>query len=138
MIVLTWSWLHINPIQMSHKTKDSYFDCRYISASDAKWRLSEYKLYDQSHKICRMAIHLPDQQRVYYREGQQKQMAERAEGRYTHLTTWFRLNRKDPNARQFLYSEIYAFLVPKMVDRWSLNYNNGTKMFSIKMYATKG
>ena len=39
----------------------------------------------------------------YYREGQ---AAEIAEGRDTHLTTWFWLNSEDPNLRQFLYSDI--------------------------------
>ena len=66
-----------------------------------------------SHTIYRLATHLPNQQRVFYRERQQEQAAERAEGRDTHLSALFRLNREDLTARQFLYSDIpkhYVFI----------------------------
>ena len=71
------------------------------------------KLHDQSHTIYKLAIHLSNQQRVFYRERQQEQAAERAEGRDTHLSALFRLNREDLTARQFLYSDIpkhYVFI----------------------------
>ena len=89
---------------LQHDEVNTYLNCRYVSAPEAIWRLSEHKLHDQSHTIYRLAIHLPDQQRVYFRE--EEAAAERAEGGDTHLTAWFRLNREDPNACHLLYSDI--------------------------------
>ena len=44
----------------------AYLNCRYVSAPEAIWRLSGYKMHEQSHTIYRLAVHLPEQQRVYY------------------------------------------------------------------------
>ena len=56
-----------------------------------------------------MAVHLPEQQRVYYREGEKPAAAERASTRNTqntHLTAWFELNSNDESAHHLLYPEI--------------------------------
>lgn len=79
---------------------------RYVSAPDAMWRLSEYRMHEQSHTIMRLSIHLPDQQRVYFRAGEEADAVERESSRKTHLTAWFQLNNEDPDAREFLYTEI--------------------------------
>ena len=79
------------------------------------WRLSEYRMHEQSHTITRLAVHLPDQQRVYFREGQEAEAVEREASRKTHLTAWFELNDRDVTARQYLYPEIPLHFVFKYV-----------------------
>jgi hypothetical protein len=69
-------------------------------------RLSGDCLHEQSHTIYRLSIHLPEQQKVYFTAGQEAESVERESTRRTHLTAWFQLNTDDPNAREFLYSEI--------------------------------
>ena len=61
---------------LQHDEVNMYLNCRYVSAPEAIWQLSEHKLHDQSHTIYRLAIHLPDQQRVYFREGKEQEAAE--------------------------------------------------------------
>ena len=53
-----------------------------------------------------MAVHLPELQRVYCREGEEAAAAERASTKNTHLTAWFELNSNDESAHHFLYPEI--------------------------------
>ncbi|XP_076037314.1 uncharacterized protein LOC143022820 [Oratosquilla oratoria] len=91
-------------------------DCRYVSPPEAFWRLSEYKMYGQSHTVYRLALHLPDQQQAYYKPGEQRQAAARAEGQDTQLTAWFKLNQSDVDARAHLYTDIpeyYVFNITK-------------------------
>ncbi|XP_076032444.1 uncharacterized protein LOC143020167 [Oratosquilla oratoria] len=68
--------------------------------------LGEYKMYEQSHTVYRLALHLPDQQQVYYKPGEQRQAAARAEGQDTQLTVWFKLNQSDVDAKAQLYTDI--------------------------------
>ena len=49
-----------------------------------------------------MAVHFPEQQRVYCREGQEPVAAEISYTRNTHLTAWFELNNNDECAHHFL------------------------------------
>ncbi|XP_076067755.1 uncharacterized protein LOC143040562 [Oratosquilla oratoria] len=86
-------------------------DCRYVSPPEAFWRLSEYKMYGLSHTVYRLALHLPDQQQVYYKPGEQRQAAARAEGQDTQLTAWFKLNQSDVDARAHLYTDIPEYYV---------------------------
>ena len=47
----------------AHDEITTYLNCRYISAPEAIWRLSEYRMHEHAHTIYRLAIHLADQQR---------------------------------------------------------------------------
>lgn len=58
-----------------------------------------------------MAIHLPDEQLIYFQDGNEEGAAQRAETRSTTLTAYFTLNTVEQNARQYLYSEIAHYYV---------------------------
>ncbi|XP_076035366.1 uncharacterized protein LOC143021643 [Oratosquilla oratoria] len=73
--------------------------------------VKKYKMYGQSHTVYRLALHLPDQQQVYYKPGEQRQAAARAEGQDTQLTAWFKLNQSDVDARAHLYTDIPEYYV---------------------------
>jgi hypothetical protein len=45
-----------------------YVDGRYVSASEAFWRLFGFRMHAQWPPVERLEVHLPDQERVYYRE----------------------------------------------------------------------
>ena len=72
--------------------------CRYVSAPEAFWRLSEYSMHEQSHTIIRLSIHLPNQQPVYFQKGQEQEALERSTHGDTQLTAWFKLNNEDESA----------------------------------------
>ena len=59
----------------------------------------------ESHVICRLKIHLENQQQVFFEPGLEQEALERAEEKDTHLTAWFRLNREDPRAHDILYKD---------------------------------
>jgi len=77
---------------------------RYVSAPEASWRIFKYDLSYKSHSISRLAVHLPFEQSVYFKAGQEDDALNRANNRDTTLTAWFKLNRTDFSARQFLGS----------------------------------
>jgi hypothetical protein len=52
-----------------------------------------------------MQVHLPDQQRVYFQEGEEELAAD-AGDRDTMLMGWFQLNGHDRYAKTLLYSEV--------------------------------
>lgn len=119
----------------AHDEITTYLNCRYISAPEAIWRLSEYRMHEQSHTIYRLAIHLPDQQRVYFRPGEESEAADRATTRNTHLTAWFKLNTNDIEAHEYLYTEIPQHYV--FVDRekkWVKRRRGGDRVIS-RMYS---
>ena len=78
-----------------------YVDARYISASESCWRIFHYELHDRSPAVQRLAVHLPEQQSVIYREGK----AEKAlhEMKHTTLTAWFKINAESNEARSTSY-----------------------------------
>ena len=68
-------------------------------------------MHEQSHQTVRLALHLPNEQPVYFREGQERAAMENAnnEERKTKLTAWFQLNQVDQDAHQYLYADIPVY-----------------------------
>ncbi|XP_065674113.1 uncharacterized protein LOC136091057 [Hydra vulgaris] len=64
-------------------------NCRYVSAPEALWRIFEYPIVNMSHTIFRLKIHLPENQIVNFREGEEQVALHRAAQRDTHrLYLW--------------------------------------------------
>jgi hypothetical protein len=78
---------------------------RYVTSSEAMWRIHEYSLHAKSHKIYRLAVHLPGFQKIIYNSSNLTQKCVK-KPKNTTLTAWFKLNIKDPNAKKYLYCEI--------------------------------
>ena len=98
---------------------------------EAIWRLSGYKMHEQSRTIYKLAVHLPEQQRVYYKEGEEALAPDRASTRNTHLTAWFELNNNDANAHQILYPDIPKHYVFNDRDKkWTLRRRGGDRIIS--------
>ncbi len=114
----------------------SYFrDTRYISAPEAIWRLDKYDMSTKSHAVERLPVHLPSQQTVVFKEGAEEETLRNAEKRGTKLTNWFRLNREDPNARQYLYSDIpYHYVWHASKNQWKPRKRGKDKILP-RMYA---
>ena len=110
----------------------SYLNARYVSALEAVWRLMFFPMIDMSHTIIRLAIHLPMQQAVYFRPGQEEEAVARACDKDTTLTAFFKLNALDANAQQFVYHEIpnhYVFADNK----WKVRQRGGDSVLA-RMY----
>ena len=97
-----------------------FMDARYVSAPEAMWRLLEYKLSDISHAVIRLPVHLENEENIYFEEGHEKEAYTRAEKIDTMLTAWFKLNKEDENAQNYLYTEIPShYTFNKQTGRWS-------------------
>ena len=93
---------------LAHDEIKTYLDARYVSAPEAAWRLFTFPMHKQSHSTIRLALHLPNEQPVFFRDGQEQQAMDQAnnEERKTMLTAWFKLNQVDESANQYLYTEV--------------------------------
>ena len=67
-----------------------YLDARYISSSESIWQIFCYKMHGRSPSVQRLAVHLPDQQSVTFRKGEDLQcVVDHATFRKMTLTAWF-------------------------------------------------
>ncbi|XP_066933722.1 uncharacterized protein [Clytia hemisphaerica] len=115
---------HIEIVErIDHDEIRTFLDARYVSAPEACWRLFAFPMHTQSHTVIRLAVHLPNFQRVYFREGEEENAADRAGNNETMLTAWFLLNQNDPTARQILYPDIpydYVFIKSRNGNKWKV------------------
>ena len=102
----------------------SHLDARYVSAPEASWRIFKFPLTDRSHAIFRLAIHLPREQSVFFRPGNEERALINAASRDTTLTAYFKLNQQLGVARQYFYREIpHHFLFDKKSLKWKPRKN---------------
>ena len=126
--------LEINE-RLDHDEISTFLDTRYVSAPEGIWRLFEFNMHGKSSPICRLALHLPNNQNVYFRAGEEHAAGERAIQQDTHLTAWFKLNQQNEYARQFLYTEIPNHFVWDTSNRkWKLRRKGDTIP---RMYAAR-
>ena len=113
--------------QLTHDEVHTYIDTRYVSPPEAFWRLSEYRLHEQSHSIYRLAIHLPNQQPVYFTEGNHQAAAEEAGTKDTMLTAYFKWNAE--HHTPYLYVEFpYHFVWNSNGCKWTVRKQRGNKV----------
>ena len=113
--------------QLTHDEVQTYNDTRYVSPPEAFWRLSEYRLHEQSHSIYRLAIHLPNQQPVYFTEGHHQAAVEEAGTKDTMLTAYFKWNAE--HHTPYLYTEFpYNFVWNSTRGKWTVRKQRGNKV----------
>jgi hypothetical protein len=76
-------------------------DARYVSAPEATWRIFQFSFSHGSHNINRLAVDLPREESIFFQLGQEENGLMRAALKDTTLTTYFKLNRDDLNARKY-------------------------------------
>lgn len=111
----------------------NFLNGRYVGSTESLWRIYEIPMHFQSHTIYRLDIHLPNRQNVYFREGQVREAVDRS--RNTKLLAFFHLNRNDPSANAFKYTEIPLHYVWIDKDKyWKKRIRGGDKIIS-RMYS---
>ena len=83
-----------------------YLDGRYVSASEACWRLFSFRLHSEKPNVMGLMFHLPNQQSVVFEENENVAQVLASRPPCTQLTAWLDLNRHDQYARQFLDHDI--------------------------------
>lgn len=81
-----------------------YQSGRYISSSEAVWRILSFPIHERYPPVIHLDVHLEGGQRVYF---QPKNVAERMNSpRQTTLLAFFRLCERDNFAKSLLYNEV--------------------------------
>ena len=81
-----------------------YIGGRYLSSSEACWRIFRYSMHHEFPNVTRLAIHLPNEQIVYFNENQDLTKLE-SKTSDTTLTAWFKINKIDLAAHNIVYPD---------------------------------
>ncbi|KAG2194274.1 hypothetical protein INT47_009684 [Mucor saturninus] len=87
-----------------------FLDARYVSASEASWRIFSFKLHKEYPAHQRLAIHTENAQQVYYHDSDDIAQLSSINTNTT-LTSWFDYNVVNEEARQYLYTEFPTYFV---------------------------
>ena len=82
----------------------SYLDARYVSASEAIWRIYGFDLHKEKPSIQRLQVHLPFQNTVPFGDATNiRSVLENPANKKATLTEWFVTNATHPEANDLLY-----------------------------------
>lgn len=108
--------------QEANQIKDEiklYYDCRYLSACEATWRLFSFDIHYRDPPVVRLNFHLPDMQNVVFNDDQHLQsVLDKPSAQNTMFLAWFEANKKYPEARQMKYVDFPQKFVYKS-DRYT-------------------
>src|SRR5581483_166480 len=108
-----------------------YVNARYVSASEAIWRLFNFHLQQRSHKVERLPIHLPNQQMIVFNDTDElSSILEK--NVHTKLTRYFEIcaNNSDIDEIQNLkYPDFPKYFVWKN-NNWHQRKRGGEKVIS--------
>ena len=96
-----------------------FIDCRYISCSEAIWRILGNPLIHRWPAVKKLPIHLPGEQTVLYEEEATTEEIQQAMARSekTMLTEFFTLCSNDEEAAQLTYLEVNQYYTWNTKDR---------------------
>lgn len=115
--------------QLQYDEISNFISCRYVCAPEATWRILEYKMHDRSHTVQRLPVHLPNQQRLYFEEGNEEEAILAAHSKLTKLESFFKLNETDELGRQLLYAEMPYNYVYKQ-NKWQRRQRGANNVVS--------
>ena len=108
-----------------HNEVKHYLDARFITASEACWRLFEFGMHSQKPAVVKLQVHLPAQQPVVFNPAHQPGVADvvaqvQMGDRDSTLTAFFKANQRYPDmARALLYHEFpQKFVWAKSTREW--------------------
>lgn len=89
-----------------------YLQARYVSPSEAIWRLFEFTTHKEFPPVQHLHVHLQGQQTVYFPGNLTvEQLAAKMESTRTTLMGYFKFNTDHPTVGDWLYSEMPAHCV---------------------------
>ncbi|CAH1452958.1 unnamed protein product [Lactuca virosa] len=93
-----------------------YYDCRYLSACEASWRIFKYDVHCIYPSVVRLPFHLPNQQQIVYGEDDDiDDVLDKPFVAASKFTSWMECNAIDSEARKLTYVEFPTKFV------WILN-----------------
>lgn len=85
----------------------SSFQCgRYLSSSEAVWRLLNFPIHERYPTVIHLAVHTEEGQRVFFRNDQSLTQLVDGPPKATTLTAFFDICKTDSLAKTLLYCEM--------------------------------
>ncbi|CAO2822922.1 unnamed protein product [Amaranthus hypochondriacus] len=95
-----------------------YYDCRYVSACEAGWRIFRFEIHYKTPPVERLSFHLPGEQTVVFNENESiDSVVNNTKVERTMFLEWMKCNAKYPEERKLRYFEFPGFYVWKKQDR---------------------
>ncbi|XP_051220245.1 uncharacterized protein [Lolium perenne] len=106
-----------------------YRDARFVGPPESIHRICAFPMYGVSPSVLQLQLHLENMQSVTFKEGDNlEDVISRDSSSNTMLTQYFKMNKVDPYARNFLYKEFPEFY------RWI----KGKKIWQIRKLKGRG
>jgi hypothetical protein len=91
--------------QVSDEIK-MYYDCRYLSACEAVWRIFVFDVNYRDPPVERLNFHLENEQPVIFpNEASIEDVVSKPYAKQTKFLAWMDANKKYPSARELTYAE---------------------------------
>ncbi|CAH9120016.1 unnamed protein product, partial [Cuscuta epithymum] len=95
-----------------------YYDCRYISACEAAWRIFGFEIQYKNPPVERLSFHLPEEQSVVFHDGEPLDLVVKTYSvKHSMFTAWMEANKKYPDAKLLTYAEFPQKFVWKQKTR---------------------
>ncbi|KAK1416261.1 hypothetical protein QVD17_32050 [Tagetes erecta] len=95
-----------------------YYDCRYVSASEATWRIFSFDVHYRYPAVQRLPFHLPRQQHVVYEADEDIENIITKESIASKMfLEWMKCNADNPEARKLSYAEFPTKFVWKYQEK---------------------
>ena len=103
-------------------------ESRYISASEACWRIFHFGMHRQYPSITRLAVHLENEQLCYFNDEDDDNLEDILDkSSCTTLTEWFKTNRENPETRYLKYMNFCDMYVwNKSIKKWTLRQKSNS------------
>ncbi|XP_014771388.1 uncharacterized protein LOC106869957 [Octopus bimaculoides] len=116
--------------RQTHKDEiENYINGRYVSASEAVWRILGFKLQGSYPAVKQLTVHLPQQQYIYFNDDDDIEYVIHTHDRST-LTEWMRVNQESP-ANSFVWT-LHSTGFPEFY-----TWNNSEKMWHLRKNNTR-
>ncbi|XP_010497042.1 PREDICTED: uncharacterized protein LOC104774077, partial [Camelina sativa] len=100
-----------------------YFDCRYVSACEAAWRIFKFNIHYRSTPVVKLSFHLEGEHLVYFKgDDEAEAIMNRDTVDNSMFLAWMNLNKVSSIARSLTYPEI-----PNM-----FTYDSKEKQFNLR------
>ncbi|KAK9051315.1 hypothetical protein SSX86_027942 [Deinandra increscens subsp. villosa] len=84
----------------------AHFDCRYVSACEAAWRIQKFDVHYRTPSVFRLPFHLPGQQQVVFHEDDDMdEVMNKPSAASTKFNSWMECNKIYPEAKDLTYVE---------------------------------
>uniref|UniRef100_A0A1I8B7J5 ATP-dependent DNA helicase n=1 Tax=Meloidogyne hapla TaxID=6305 RepID=A0A1I8B7J5_MELHA len=105
-----------------HDEVKEFIDARYVCPQEAVWRILELPMYDRSHSIMALPVHLEGEQICYFDETMSEEEILERTRNCSELLAYFDLNKRSDSLKDLLYHQLpekFCFSKGKWTERKS-------------------